>query len=82
MFQWDAVDASPDLNGQMPSKPSKCLFDIIGGRHERIYTESYLSLDLFSLTFKNIFLDGGAIAPIAPIAPYGSLTVHITVRRN
>jgi len=70
MFQWDAVDASPDLNGEMPSKPSKCLFDIIGGRHERTYTESYLSLDLFSLTFKNIFLDGGrGRSPPSPPSP-------------
>jgi len=33
--------------------------------------ESFLSLDLFSLTFKNMFLahlvGGGAIAPIAPM---------------
>jgi len=63
---WDAVDASPDLGGKMTSNPSKWLLDITGGRHE--ITESFLSLDIFSVTFK-IFLWGkeeGAIAPIAP----------------
>jgi len=73
MFQCDAVDTSPDLGGKMSSKPSKWLFDVKGGRHERI-RESFLSLDLFSLKFKNIlwpYYGGGAIAPIAH---HGSVT--------
>jgi len=71
MFQWDAVDASPNLGRgvKMSSKPSKWLFDIIGGRHTNGIRESLLSLDLFSLAFKNIFWfsyggGGGAIAAL------------------
>jgi len=32
---WDGVDTSPDLGVKMSSKPSKWMFDITGGRHER-----------------------------------------------
>ena len=35
MFQCDADDTSADLGVKMSSKPSKWLFDIIGGRHGR-----------------------------------------------
>jgi len=36
MFQWDAVNTSPDLGGsKCPAKPSKWLFGIKGGRQER-----------------------------------------------
>jgi len=38
----------------MSSIPSKRLFDIIGGRHER-NKRAFSSLDLFSLTFRNSF---------------------------
>ena len=41
----------PIYGVKMSSKPSKWLFDITGG-----IRESFLSLDLFSLTFRNIFL--------------------------
>ena len=55
----------------MAPKPSKWLFDIIGERHERNYRESFLSLDLFLLTFKNIFLALllGTIAPSSAMDP-------------
>jgi len=71
MFQWDAVDTSPDLGSQNLKYPRNLRN---GHRHTRWTTrtelESFLSLDLFSLTFNNIFLavlgGGEAIAPIAP----------------
>jgi len=64
MFQWNAVDTSPDLGGHNVLKTFikairplwryihlyVCMY-IIGRRHERNQT-----LDLFSLMFKNIFL--------------------------
>jgi len=50
---WDAVDTSPDLGGQNAVK----IFEM-AIRHDRRPTrtqlESFLSLNLFSLTFKNI----------------------------
>jgi len=68
MFQWDAVDFSPDLWGQNVLKTFEMAI-----RHNRRTTrtelESFLTLDLLSLTFKNIFLvllRGGTIAPIYP----------------
>jgi len=55
MFQWDAVDFSPDLWGQNVLKTFEMAI-----RHNRRTTrtelESFLALDLLSLTFKNIFL--------------------------
>ena len=55
----------PMYGVKMSSKPSKWLFDITGG-----IRESFMSLDLFSLTFKNIFLallrGRGAIALSPP----------------
>jgi len=73
MFQWDAVDTGPDFGSQNSLKPIKMVFDIIGGRHERNKTEreSFLSLDLFSLTFENIFSGprtggGGRSPPSTP----------------
>jgi len=55
MFQWDAVDFSPDLWGQNVLKTFEMAI-----RHNRRTTrtelESFLTLDLLSLTFKNIFL--------------------------
>ena len=57
MFQWDTVDTSPDLGGvKMSSKPSKWLFDIIGGRHERNYREFSVAGFIFTYVQKNIFL--------------------------
>jgi len=68
MFQWDAVDTNPDLEGQNVIKSFEMAI-----RHNRRTTrtelQSFLSLDLFSLTFKNIFFwlsYGGASAPIVP----------------
>jgi len=54
----------------MTSNPSKWLLDITSGRHG--ITESFLSLDIFSVTFKIYFWgkEEGGITPIAP--PYGS----------
>jgi len=55
MFQWDAVDTSPDLWGQNVLKA----FELAARpttRTTRSELESFLSLDLFSLTFKNTFL--------------------------
>jgi len=51
---------------KMSSKPSKWLFDIVGG------IIIFLSLDLFSIMFKNIFLAlfffwGGGDRPVAPL---------------
>jgi len=50
---WDAVDTSPDLGGQNALKTFEMVI-----RHDRRPTrtelESCLSLNLFSLTFKNI----------------------------
>ena len=63
MFQCDAVDTNTDLGGQNVLKTSEMTI-----RHESDDTngteESLLSLDLFSLTFKSIFLAfiGGGIA--------------------
>jgi len=55
----------------MSSNPSNWLFDVTAGRNERDQRESFLSLDLFSLTFKYIFMTllRGAIAPIALSGP-------------
>ena len=80
MFQCDAVDISRDLGGKMSSKPSKWLFNVKGGRHERI-RESFLSLDLFSLKFKNILWPyyGGQSPPSPTMDP--SLT-GISVRAS
>jgi len=68
MFQWDAVDTSPDLWGQNVLKTFEMAI-----RHNRLTRRTelgrvFLSLDLFSLTFKNIFLAllRGAIALVAP----------------
>jgi len=65
MFQWDAVDTSPDLVGQNVLKTFETAI-----RHNRRTTRtSFLSLHLFSLTFRNIFLAllrGGGDRPIAP----------------
>jgi len=80
MFQCDAVDISRDLGGKMSSKPSKWLFNVKGGRHERI-RESFLSLELFSLKFKNILWPyyGGQSPPSPTMDP--SLT-GISVRAS
>ena len=55
----------PMYGVKMSSKPSKWLIDITGG-----IRESFMSLDLFSLTFKNIFVallrGRGAIALSPP----------------
>ena len=80
---WDAVDTSPDLGGQNALKTFEMVI-----RHDRRPTrtefESCLSLNLFSLTFKNILwpsYGGGAIAPVAP-SPYGFATVaRVTVTK-
>jgi len=64
MFQWDAVDTSPDLAGQNVPKTVEMAI-----RRDRRERESFLSLNLFPLTFKNIFSDpltGAAIAPSPP----------------
>jgi len=84
MFQWDAVDTSPDLVGQNVLKTFKMAI-----QHNRQISrilatngirESFMSLDLFSLTFKNISRPScggeGAITPIA-ISPYRSATVAL-----
>jgi len=61
MFQWDAVDTSPDWGGGQ--NVLKTIETAI--RHNRRTTqtdlESFLSLDLFSPTLQNIFgpLTGG-----------------------
>ena len=47
---------------QMSSKPSKWLFGIIGGRHER--NQSFLSLDLFSHKFKIFFWSSSMDPPL------------------
>jgi len=59
----------------MSSKTWKCLLDIKGGRRNGI-RESFLSLDLFSLTLENIFLTllRGRSPPSPPMDP--SLRVH------
>ena len=79
----DAVDTSPDLGDQNGLKTFEMAIrrerrpDDTNGTRERL-----LSLDLFSLTFKNIFLVllrwGGAIGAIIPIAPMDPslLVVH------
>jgi len=57
----------PFRGSKCSPEPSKWIFDIKGG-HTNV-RESFLSLDLFSLTFKNIFLAlrvGEAIGPIDP----------------
>jgi len=51
MFQWDAVDTSPDLAGQNVPKTVEMAI-----RRDRRERESFLSLNLYPLTFKNIFL--------------------------
>jgi len=53
MFQWDIVRPNTREGGQNVLKT----FNVTGGRHEHNYRSFYfMSLDLFSLTFKNIFL--------------------------
>jgi len=59
MFQWDAVDTSPDLGGQNVFKTFEMAI-----RHNRWTTRTELEFlfpDLFSVTFKKIygFLTGG-----------------------
>jgi len=51
---WDAVDTGPDLGGQNVLKPSKSSFNQTGVADTNGIRESFLSLDLFSLTLKNI----------------------------
>jgi len=58
MFQCNAVDISPNFGGgvKMSSKLSKWLSDICNRRTTTHgIRESFLTLDLFSLTFKNNF---------------------------
>ena len=67
MFQWDAVDTGPDLGDHNVLETFEMAI-----RHKRRTTrtelESFLSLDLFLLKFKNISLAllGGANSLIAP----------------
>jgi len=76
MFQWDAVDTSRDLGGQnVPPKKSfrngyltKQADDTDG------ITDSFLSLALFSLTFKIIFLAVLRRGHPPYRAPHGSAT--------
>jgi len=71
---WDAVDTSPDLGG------SKCPHNLGNGYSTEQAAdangirEKFLSLDVFSLTFKNIFFGEGGRSPPSPL--YGSATEH------
>jgi len=77
MFQWDAVDFSPDLWGQNVLKTFEMAI-----RHNRRTTrtelESFPALDLLSLTFKNIFLALllGEWEGDHPITSHGSATSY------
>jgi len=61
----------------MSSKPSKWLFDIKIGRHERNCREFSVAGSTFTFVQKYFlaFLRGGGDL-IAPIAPYGPATVQ------
>jgi len=77
MFQWDAVDTSRDLGGQNVPPPKKNFrngyltkqTDDTDG-----ITDSFLSLALFSLTFKIIFLAVLRRGHPPYRAPHGSAT--------
>ena len=55
MFQWDAADASPDLWGQNVLRSFEIAFRY-NRRTTRTELERVLFIDLFSLTFEDIFL--------------------------
>ena len=57
---WDAVDTSPDLGGQMSSKPPKW-------NHGEFSVAGFISI------YVRKYYGGGAIAPIVPY-PHGSAT--------
>jgi len=48
---WDAVDTSPDIGGQNVLKT----FEMASPHNTNGIRQSFLSLDLFSLTFENMF---------------------------
>ena len=70
IFQWDAVDASPDIWDQ--NVPQKTFEMVIrhNGRTTRTELERVFCHWIYSVTFKNIFFcffsGGGAIATIVP----------------
>jgi len=81
IFQWDAVDASPDLGGQNVLKT----FEMAIPRKRRTtrvtngIRESFLSLDLFFRVCSKIFFwysRGWGRSPPSPLPPYGSATDH------
>ena len=62
---WDAVDTSPDLGGQMSSKPPKW-------NHGKFSFAGFISIYVRKY-FAGPLTGGGAIAPIVPY-PHGSAT--------
>ena len=76
MFQWDVVRPNTREGGQNVLKT----FNVTGGRHEHRpnYRSFYfMSLDLFSLTFKNIFLVVLRQRSPPPSPAYGSATESV-----
>jgi len=67
MFQWDAVDSSPDLGAQSVLK----IFELAvryNRQTARAELQSFLSPDSFSLMFNNIFLAPIAHPPVSATA--------------
>jgi len=67
MFQWDAVDSSPELGGQSVLK----IFELAvryNRQTARAELQSFLSPDSFSLMFNNIFLAPIAHPPVSATA--------------
>jgi len=84
MFQWDAVDTttSPDLGGQDVVKTFEIAIRY-NTRTTRMELEFFLSLDLFLLTFINIFSgpltgEGGDRPP--PTSPMDPPLVRVARR--
>jgi len=83
MFQWDVVDICPDVGGQNVLRTFEMAI-----RYNRRPTrtelerESFLSLNLFALSFKNSqifsspFTAKGGDRPRRPPLSYGSATGH------
>ena len=69
IFQWDAVDTSLDLGGKCPQNARNGYWTYKADDRNAV-RGNFLSLDLFSFAFRNIFLAvlRRAIAP-PPIAP-------------